>query len=99
MDVAIVQQIREEHSNAQPYCDGDIYRNVRHYERLGDVDSELKWRGRFSKGVHNELARMEKDFKRIRRALDKLIPFSGMWQALKLSYLGRWLSLKCPEVS
>jgi hypothetical protein len=99
MRSTIQQGIRDEHPNGQPYCDGDIYRNVRHYETIGDVESELRWRGRFSKGVHHELARMEKDFKRIKRAFDKLLPFLGLWQVIKLSYLGRWLSVKCPEAS
>ncbi|KAJ5109964.1 hypothetical protein N7532_002609 [Penicillium argentinense] len=29
--------IREEHPNAQPFCDGDIYQNIRMYQELGDV--------------------------------------------------------------
>lgn len=90
--------IREEHPNAQPFCDGDIYRNVRMYEQLGDVDAEVKWRGRFSKTAQREMHRLEKDFKHIRRALDKLLEFKGLWKFLKISYLGRWLSIRCQEV-
>ncbi|KAJ6024790.1 hypothetical protein N7540_005587 [Penicillium herquei] len=97
MESEIRQTIREEHPNAQSYSDGDIYRKIRHYEHIGDVDSELKWRGRLRKGVQHELMRMEKDFKRTKRSFDRLLPFLGLWQALKLSYLGRWLSVKCPE--
>lgn len=90
--------IREEHPNAQSFCDGDIYQNVRKYQRLGDVDAELKWRGRFSKTAQREMHRLEKDFKYIQRALDRLLEFTGLWKFLKISYLGRWLSIRCQEV-
>jgi hypothetical protein len=41
---------------------------------------------------------MEKDFKRLTRAFNKLLPFTGLWASIKLSYLNRWLSAQCPEV-
>ncbi|KAA8645057.1 uncharacterized protein ATNIH1004_009268 [Aspergillus tanneri] len=89
--------IEEEHPNAHTYCDGDIYRNIRYHQRNGNVDSEIKWRAHLSEGSRRDLARMEKDFKRIKRGLDNLLPFVGLWKSLKLSYLGRWLSVLCPE--
>jgi hypothetical protein len=90
--------IREEHPNAQPYCDGDIYRYIRMNQRLGDMDAELKWRGRLSEDSAKGLLRLEKDFRRVQGALDRLLPFIGLWEPLKLSYLGEWMSVKCPEV-
>lgn len=62
------------------------------------MDAEVKWRGRLSKKVQHDLARMEKDFKYMQRAFDMLLDFTPLWNTLKLSYLGRWLTLKCPEV-
>lgn len=64
-------------SKYSAYCDGDIYRNIRTYGRLGNVDLELKWRGRLSKGVHHELARMEKNFKRVKGRRFKLLSYYG----------------------
>lgn len=90
--------IQEEHPNARPYCDGDIYRHIRMNQRLGDVDAELKWRGRLSEDSAKGLLRLEKDFRRVQGALDRLLPFNGLWEPLKLSYLGEWMSVKCPEV-
>ncbi|KAJ5733294.1 hypothetical protein N7533_013741 [Penicillium manginii] len=89
----------EEHPNAQPFCDGDIYRNIRMYQQLRDVDAEIKWRGRLSKTAQREMHRLEKDFKHIQREFDRLLEFRGLWKFLKISYLGRWLSIRCQEVS
>ena len=91
--------IREEHPNAKPFTDGDIYRNIRYYQRRGDDDAELKWRGRLREGARRELERMERKAKPLTRSLDNLLPFFGLWSSLKLSYLGRVLSLQCHEVS
>ena len=91
------QFIHEEHPNAQRFSDGDIYQNIRISQTQGNVDAEIKWRGRLPGRVKKELDRMEKDFKRIQRGMDNLLPFKGLWNSLKLSYLGRWLSIKCPE--
>ncbi|KAL4985855.1 hypothetical protein BDW68DRAFT_179307 [Aspergillus falconensis] len=45
------QVLKDEHPNAQKYCDGDIYRNIRYHQRQGDADAELKWRGRLTKNT------------------------------------------------
>ncbi|KAJ6123317.1 hypothetical protein N7512_005782 [Penicillium capsulatum] len=91
------QFIHEEHPNAQRFSDGDIYQNIRTSQTQGNVDAEIKWRGRLPGRVKKILDRLEKDFKRIQRGMDNLLPFKGLWNSLKLSYLGRWLSIKCPE--
>lgn len=67
-------------------------------QRLGDIDAELKWRGRLSEDSAKGLLRLEKDFRRVQGAFDRLLPFIGLWEPLKLLYLGEWMSVKCPEV-
>lgn len=90
--------LREEHPNAQPFCDGDIYQHIRMYQQLRDVDAEIKWRGRLSKTAQREMNRLEKDYKHVQRGFDRLLEFKGLWKFLKISYLGRWLSIRCQEV-
>ncbi|KAF3481568.1 uncharacterized protein GIQ15_04327 [Arthroderma uncinatum] len=89
--------MREEHSNAHQFCDGDIYRNLRYYQSRESENEEEKWRARLSSGKRDDLDRMDLKARRLRRAFDRLLPFKGLWSALKLGYLGRLLRLRSSE--
>ncbi|KAF3484322.1 uncharacterized protein GIQ15_03646 [Arthroderma uncinatum] len=79
--------MREEHSNAHQFCDGDIYRNLRYHQSHENENEEEKWRARLSPGKRDDIDRMDSKARRLRRALDRLLPFTGLWSALKL---GSW---------
>lgn len=64
----------------------------------GNADGELRWQGQLNKNIQRELKRLETNFTRLCRTVDKLLPYLGLWQSLKLSYLSQWLCVQCPEV-
>lgn len=90
----------EDYPNAKNFCDGDIYRQIRKCDAQQDALGRGKWLVRLSECKRIDLLKLLKKehLQPIVLALDKLIPFVGLWPTLQLGTLHRLLSLKCPEV-
>lgn len=95
--------IREAYSNTSNFCDGDIYRHARQCNLAGDVAREHLWLARLSESKRRDVLQLqrlaEKDerMKKFRDVLDSLLPFVGLWSALKIGTFHRLLTLRCPE--
>ncbi|KAI9736725.1 MAG: hypothetical protein M1834_000929 [Cirrosporium novae-zelandiae] len=94
-----VRDIAEEYANSKNFCDGDIFRNIRHHQRNDNTAQATKWLARLSEGKRQDLKRLRKadDLTELRLAFDKLLPFTGLWPALQIGTFHRLLALKCPE--
>lgn len=95
--------IREEYSNALNFSDGDIYRHIRYSQNRNENDHEAKWQARLSESKRRDLKQLHKlsesdgKMRKFRDSLDALIPYIGLWPALKLGTFHRLLTLRCPE--
>ncbi|KAL2808642.1 hypothetical protein BJX63DRAFT_424458 [Aspergillus granulosus] len=91
--------LREEYAHALKFSDGDIYRSIRFYERSGDSTLVNKWKARLSERKAQYLSQLGDELnKPICSALDRILPFIGLWDGLKLGAFCRILPLRCPEV-
>ena len=97
------QAIRVEYSNTLNFCDGDIFRHLRHCNLCNEFKNEQKWLVRLSESKRKDVKQLQKmaekdeQMKLFRDSLDKLIPITGLWPALKIGTFHRLLSLRCPE--
>ena len=96
--------IREEYSNNLNFCDGDIYRHIRHYNLTGQLSKERRWLARLSESKRRRVEQLQKlaaaegdPMRSFRDNLDRLVPFTGLWPALRLGTFHRLLTLRCPE--
>lgn len=95
--------IREEYLNALNFSNGDIFRHLRYCSLRNEPFGRVKWFSRLSKSKRRDLKQLkrfaEKDIKmeRFKNSLNDLIPYTGLWPALKLGTFHRLLPLRCPE--
>lgn len=95
--------IREEYSNALNFSDGDIFRHLRHCSMNNELSGKVKWLSRLSESKRRDLKQLEKfaeedeEMRRFSESLDDLIPYTGLWAAMKIGTLHRLLPLRCPE--
>lgn len=95
--------VREEYSNALNFSDGDIFRHLRHCSLRNEQSGRAKWLFRLSESKRRDLRQLkrfaeeDKDMERFRNSLDDLIPYIGLWPALKLGIFHRLLSLRCSK--
>lgn len=96
--------LRSESNNSKNYFDGDVYRNLRLCQHLGDAPGRKKWLSRLSDVKRRDVLQLEKRAekcprtKNFQQTLDNLIAYRGLWPALQLGTFHRLLSLRCPEV-
>lgn len=91
-------QLREESTKSLEFTDGEIYRTLRSYQLSQNNAQESKWWARFgSKGRREDIKRLQLN-KLLVVSLDRLLPFIGLWKALKSTQIERLLGLKFPEV-
>ena len=96
------RDLREEYANSRNFCDGDIYRQIRHCQSNQDaIGEEGRWFAKLSDRKRDNVKRLlnGKDLRALKVALDELLPYLGLWPALRLGILHRIRGLKCPEVS
>lgn len=97
--------IREADNTASHFSDGDVFRHLRHCQRLQDRGGKKKWLSRLSITKQRDVLQLERRAEKevetaeFLDAWDDLIPYPGLWPALQLGTLHRLLSLRCPEVS
>ena len=95
--------IREEYSNALNFSDGEIFRYLRHCSLKNEQSGRVKWLSRLSESKRRDLKQLEKfaeedeEMEKFRNSLDDLIPYTGLWPALKIGTFHRLLPLRCPE--
>ena len=96
--------LRSESQNSKSFFDGDIYRQLRICQQLGDQGGKKKWLSRLSDVKRRDVLQLEKRAEKCLRTndfqqtLDSLIPYRGLWPALQIGTFHRLLSLRCPEV-
>ena len=94
------KDIKEDYTNERPFCDGDIFRQLRFSQRQLNKADEGRWLARLSEGKRNDLRRFQgEQFRPVAEAFDELLHFVGLWPSLQIGTFHRILSLKCPEVS
>lgn len=97
-----VQAIRDEYLNARNFYDGEIFRRLRQCHCTGNQAEKNMWLSRLSEAKQRDVATMEKrqdsESRAFADSLDGLIPFIGLWPALKLGTFHRLLSIRCLEV-
>lgn len=91
--------MQDEYANAMNFCHGDIYRNVMYARRKGNELVEGRWLGRLNSTLRSdlELFLKKEGYETLRMALQSLLPFPGLWPALKLGCLRRIFSVHQPE--
>ncbi|KAI9769828.1 MAG: hypothetical protein M1840_003822 [Geoglossum simile] len=90
------EYIRSEYSNSRKPPDGDIYRHVHDHQLRNNISGELKWLARLSPNKRKAMKQLRKNIW-LTKALDKLLPYHGLWPALQLGSIPTILSWKCPE--
>ena len=91
--------IQEQYSHQLKFTDGEIYRNIRLHASRQDTRRMKQWDARLNSSKRDVLSSLDKRPNRlIRDGFNKSLPFSGLWDALKIGSLKRILSLRCPEV-
>jgi len=102
---AEVDELREEYSNARNFYDGDIYRHLRRATLVGNLDARKRWLSKLKDTKGRDVCSLEKRAERdpqtrhLQSSLDGLLPFPGLWPALRIGTFHRLLSLRCPEAS
>lgn len=100
LDLSLEAQdaLREHSPNSAKYFDGDILRQIRILTKRGLTTRREAWLSRLSTSKQDCVLRFENSPKEVVNALDDLIPFVGLWPALKIGTFPRLLSLHCYEV-
>jgi hypothetical protein len=94
-----ILHLRTEFTSARSFSDGDLYRHLRHYQRLDDTIQTGKWQARLSPSKRRDVKILLSKHNDLAVALDRLLPFTGLWGSVQLGTLHRILSLNCDEVS
>jgi hypothetical protein len=97
------KKLRESENGHQDFSDGEIFRNVRHYQRREENEAAREWLAKWSPTkchAFNQIFVLRQDKndhnRQLRESLDALLPFAALWPAW---LMGTHLpSLKCPEV-
>ncbi|KAL9083484.1 MAG: hypothetical protein Q9165_008511 [Trypethelium subeluteriae] len=92
-DPDILLDLREEYSNARAFCDGDIFRHLRHYQQAGDDARAGRWLARLSKSKFRDVKQLIDKVKPLCTAFDRLLPFRGLWASFRIGTLHRILTL------
>ncbi|GFG16600.1 conserved hypothetical protein, partial [Aspergillus lentulus] len=74
---------------------GDIYRNLRHCELTTNAELAF-WLSKLSKRSLRDLVSMKKRYPIVLGALDKLLPFPGLWADFSFGFLRRLTEIGCP---
>ena len=104
-DLAVLQWLREGNYGLIPYCDGDVYRNIRQCQALKDETGRQHWLAKLSESKRKDFIQM--DTRAVKNpamnsfvaALDRLLPFAGLWVDYMFGCFHRLLSMHCLEVS
>ncbi|KAF2229448.1 hypothetical protein EV356DRAFT_537224 [Viridothelium virens] len=96
-DPHVLVDLREEYSNARAFCDGDIFRHLRHYQQIGDNARAGRWLARLSKSKTRDVKQLIDKDRPLCTAFDRLLPFTGLWASFRIGTLHRILTLRCED--
>jgi hypothetical protein len=93
--------MREDYHQSLPLNDGVVFQKIRQYEKARDWTQARKWRSRLSQSKQQDLRQLcrSKKLRRLRKALDALLQYPGLWDPLEIGTFHRILPMKCPAVS
>ncbi|ERF68657.1 hypothetical protein EPUS_05718 [Endocarpon pusillum Z07020] len=94
----IFSAIQEEYSNSRQFCDGDIYRSLRHHQLNRNINEAGKWQARLSASKRKDVRQLHERYPHLTEAFDSLLPVIGLWAAVEIGTFHRILTLRCPEV-
>ncbi|KAF7166680.1 hypothetical protein CNMCM6106_002396 [Aspergillus hiratsukae] len=77
------------------FSSGDVYRNLRHCELTTNTELAF-WLSKLSKRSRRDLVSTKKRYPIILAALDKLLPFPGLWADFSFGFLRRLIEISCP---
>lgn len=77
---------------------GDIFRNWRHCELTGKVESTF-WQSMMSPRSRKDIKRLNEAYSDVIRCLDQLINFPGLWVDFSFTFIRRILQIGCPKAS
>jgi hypothetical protein len=90
--------IRDPYHHQTRHSDGEIYREVRKYQKLG-LEAEVdEMTTQLSPCKSISLKQLLKH-DTLTQAFDALLPFPGLWNGLELGNIQRHLALRCDEVA
>lgn len=90
-------QVREQCGNSQDYSDGEKFRHICYYRRIKDLISERRWASILSPFKQEALKAIQND-SLLSQALERLLPFPGIWNDFNFSLFHRVKSWRCREV-
>lgn len=93
-----VTHLTELYSNSQNSCDGDIYRQYRQNQLNLDSTAAEKWSVRLSQAKLKDIKQLQEKEGDICLALDRLLPYRGLWARVQLGMLHRVLPIHCSPV-
>lgn len=93
------RSLREYRDVSQEHTSGEIYRNIRLYQRDGREAEAREWLARWHPHARRDFKQLWRGakYRLLREALDALLDFDGLWSC-HLN-LHRLLPMRCPEVS
>ncbi|KAJ5928360.1 hypothetical protein N7466_007316 [Penicillium verhagenii] len=101
LDEGCRRRLREYEAKVRTFSDGEIFRNIRHYQQKGITMAANEWLARWSVTKCREFRRIyepkanQKELRHLGQRLDKLLCFPALWTSW---YMGTHLpSLNCPE--
>lgn len=77
---------------------GDIFRNWRHCELTGKVESTF-WQSMMSLRSRKDIKSLKEAHPDVMRCLDQLIDFPGLWVDFSFTFIRRILEIGCPKAS
>jgi hypothetical protein len=77
---------------------GDLFRNLRYSALISGSDVAL-WESKLSRRSRQDLTSLKKRYPMVLSALDKLLPFPGLWTPFTFYFLRRLTEIGCPNVS
>ena len=94
------RKLREAEYISQEFSDGDIYRNVRYYQKRGETEPAGEWLARWTPTKCRDFKQIYQpkvdNHRSFRENLDALLLFPALWAPWLMGT--HLLSLQCPEV-
>ncbi|QSS66486.1 hypothetical protein I7I51_07343 [Histoplasma capsulatum] len=92
-------QLREKYQNEQNFSDGDIYRNLRHYQLKGDAPEVARWWARWEGSTKTRDVKKMQRIKQLCDGFDHLLPYVGLWAPVTVKLFRRALEGRCYDES
>lgn len=91
-----VPQLRESFPNSKQYSDGEIFRQILRYQRLGQLEHEQHWWSMLSKSKSRDATQLFKHTQFV-TVFNSMLDIAGLWPDIQLGTFNRLLTLGCDE--